>query len=341
MLTLLSLSSILALSRYALAELHTVDVGGSSLIYNPSSVDAQPGDVVAFIFHEKNHTATQSSLAQPCVPLPGGLNTGFQPVSPNETNLPVESFTVPDSNPIWFFCMQADHCSKSGMVFAVNPGDKLAQFQAAATAGTASSAPTSSATVTYSTSVYSTTATATSSGASSTSSSTGSGTNHMVTVGAGGALTYNPSNLNASVGDTITFQFAAKNHSATQSSFANPCKKLALTASNGQSGFDSGFNPVANGSATFPQFTVTVNDTNPIWVYCAQTGHCAQGMVFAANAPATGNTFDAFQQAAKSSNSSSSASASSPSSTGGALSVFSGRNAVLAFISLTLGAMLI
>lgn len=33
--------------------------------------------------------------------------------------------------------------------------------------------------------------------------------NHVVTVGAGGALAYSPNNLVAAVGDTITFQFVA------------------------------------------------------------------------------------------------------------------------------------
>jgi hypothetical protein len=42
-------------------------------------------------------------------------------------------------------------------------------------------------------------------------------------------------------------------------------------------------------------------------VYCRQTGHCTQGMVFAANAPATGNTFDAYLANAKSGSSGSAA----------------------------------
>ena len=42
--------------------------------------------------------------------------------------------------------------------------------------------------------------------------------------------------------------------------------------------------------------------TAPIWVYCKQTNpksHCNAGMVFAVNAPTTGNTFDAFLAKAK------------------------------------------
>ena len=42
-----------------------------------------------------------------------------------------------------------------------------------------------------------------------------------------------------------------------------------------------------------------VNTTAPIWMFCGQTGHCGQGMVFSINAPATGNTFDAYLANAK------------------------------------------
>lgn len=32
-------------------------------------------------------------------------------------------------------------------------------------------------------------------------------------------------------------------------------------------------------------FTLTINDTNPIWLYCAQVGHCQAGMVAVINPP--------------------------------------------------------
>lgn len=53
--------------------------------------------------------------------------------------------------------------------------------------------------------------------------------------------------------------------------------------------------PVGTDATTFPTWTVPVNTTGPVWVYCAQSGHCTSGMVFAINAPTTGNTFDAFK----------------------------------------------
>jgi len=109
-------------------------------------------------------------------------------------------------------------------------------------------------------------------------------------------LTFQPPNITAKPGDTITFEFQQKNHSVTQSSFSAPCQKLALSSGGKQIGFDSGFMPVAPDATTFPTFTIQVNDTAPIWVYCRQTGHCGQGMVFSANADeCSPQSFEAFQ----------------------------------------------
>lgn len=69
--------------------------------------------------------------------------------------------------------------------------------------------------------------------------------------------------------------------------------------------FFSFSNPVGDTATEFPTYTVPVNDTKPVWVYCAQANHCASGMVFAVNAATTGNTFDAFRAKAMGSSSSS------------------------------------
>ncbi|KAK3935940.1 hypothetical protein QBC46DRAFT_396249 [Diplogelasinospora grovesii] len=119
-------------------------------------------------------------------------------------------------------------------------------------------------------------------------------TNYVVTVGKDSQLKFVPETLNAVVGDTVTYQFFAKNHSVTQSSFADPCHPLA-------GGFFSGFNPSASTDTASPTtWTITVNDTKPIWVYCGQTtgNHCQSGMVHAINAPTSGNTIDAFKASA-------------------------------------------
>lgn len=130
------------------------------------------------------------------------------------------------------------------------------------------------------------------------------GTTIKVSVGENG-LTYTPNNITAAVGTAIEFDFFPKNHTVTQSSFADPCHPLNT---NGVfNGFFSGFVPTAS-SPSGSTFTIIVNDTTPIWFYCAQTtgNHCQSGMVGSINAPTTGNkTLAAFEALAKVANTSS------------------------------------
>lgn len=63
---------------------------------------------------------------------------------------------------------------------------------------------------------------------------------HKIVVGADGLFAYNPANISASIGDTVTFEFRPKNHTVTQSSFSNPCQPLADTSLAGVIGFKSG-----------------------------------------------------------------------------------------------------
>jgi len=157
--------------------------------------------------------------------VPDGATSGF----------PLAEFTVVDTNPIWVYCRQGNHCQQ-GMVFAINPGDKFAAFQAAATGASSPSATASSSPSATSVSSQSPATTST----TSTPSSTPSVVDHKVIVGGPNILSYSPSNITAQVGDTITFEFHQKNHTITASSFDAPCRALALTSSTGQVGFDSG-----------------------------------------------------------------------------------------------------
>lgn len=295
-----SLFLVLGVVSLAQAAQFNVTVGGGPLRYDPQFVNANPGDTIIFTFKQSNHTATQSTLAQPCVKASSGFDSGYMAVPASNTNgpFPAAQLTVQDTNPVWVYCKQGNHCQQ-GMVFAVNPGTQFAAFQAAAMGNTTAS---SSSPVTATTPTAVATATATSTPTSGTS------TDHKVVVG-GSTLTYTPSNITAQVGDTVTFQFMQKNHTATQSTFANPCRALTLTSTSGQVGFDSGFMAVASNATTFPTYTVKINDTAPIWVYCKQTGHCGQGMVFAVNAVESGaNSYAAFKAQAIQLNGTSSAS---------------------------------
>jgi len=124
---------------------------------------------------------------------------------------------------------------------------------------------------------------------------------NLVLVGDGG-LTFNPPSVMAAQGDTVTFEFRAKNHSVTQSTFADPCKIMTTPAA----GVNSGFQAVKNGTTTFAQWSFTVdNGTAPLWFYCAQktpVNHCQMGMVFAVN-PTADKTYEMYLANAKASNS--------------------------------------
>ncbi|KAF2741712.1 hypothetical protein M011DRAFT_514230 [Sporormia fimetaria CBS 119925] len=78
-----------------------------------------------------NHTLTQSSFEQPCNNR-SGFDTGFQQFNPvNASGRFLVDYQVTTKDPQWFFCAQISpksHC-QSGMVFALNPGEKLDEFQ--------------------------------------------------------------------------------------------------------------------------------------------------------------------------------------------------------------------
>jgi len=122
----------------------------------------------------------------------------------------------------------------------------------------------------------------------------------LVQVGAGGQLAFSPTNVTAAVGDTISFQFQGKNHSVTQSTFANPCEIQTTPAQ----GIDSGFQLVPANATQLPQWSFTVNNASaPLWFFCAQTipgNHCQAGMVFSVNAnPDSPKSFAAYQALSK------------------------------------------
>jgi len=124
-----------------------------------------------------------------------------------------------------------------------------------------------------------------------------------VSVGFNNQLVFNPANISAQVGDVVAFTFLNKNHSVTQSTFADPCSIMTAPAQ----GIDSGFQPVAANATMLPQWSFTVNNASaPLWFYCAQTipaVHCHAGMVFSVNANENSpKSFEAYQAAAMSGN---------------------------------------
>jgi len=180
--------------------------------------------------------------------------------------------------------------------------------------------------------------------ATTTATTTAATTTHTIIVGMNSTLTYTPSSVNASIGDTVTFQFVAGNHTATQSTFADPCANNTTP----MTGIDSGFRPAAANASSLPAYSFAVTNSTPLWFYCRQAGHCQKGMVFAVN-PTAEATFATFQQTAMSSNTTTGGSASTSGSatapaaaktttaTNGALALGSSAAGIVTTISLLVG----
>ncbi|KAI0702496.1 hypothetical protein BC835DRAFT_1411047 [Cytidiella melzeri] len=367
-----ALPAVFAAATAVSATVYDVTVGSASgaLTFTPEAISAAVGDQVVFHFQQKNHTATQSSFANPCGLKEGGFDSGFNPVPANQTdNFPTFTIPVNDLNPIWVFCDQAagtpnSHCGQ-GMVFAVNcPADGSpnsftnfknaalaigAQLKANASAAsatvsaaaTATPPPTSTESWSYTTapagysypaapSVSTVTVTVTVDqdvwtttygsypGSPDPTPAALTGQVHTVIVGNNGTLTYDPPFVMAQPRDTISFEFHAKNHTATLTSFGTPCVPNLLA--DGTHTLDSGFMFVDANATTFPTWNVTVNDTTPLWFSCQQTNpksHCGAGMVFAVNPVQTSpRNFSAYQALAMIANgTNATTSASSPNTT--------------------------
>ncbi|KAF7907056.1 uncharacterized protein EAF01_004643 [Botrytis porri] len=117
---------------------------------------------------------------------------------------------------------------------------------------------------------------------------------HIVRVGQANnstALQYFPDNISAKVGDVIQFQFAAGNHTVTQSTFDAPCVPISQSSNN--TGVFSGFMDVAaglNNTGMVPVFSMPVKVATPLWFYCSQGKHCQKGMVLVVNENTAANS---------------------------------------------------
>ncbi|CAK7210879.1 hypothetical protein SBRCBS47491_000927 [Sporothrix bragantina] len=110
---------------------------------------------------------------------------------------------------------------------------------------------------------------------------------HTIAVGATG-FTFSPNNLsNVAVGSIIEFNFYPGNHSVVRSAYKFPCIPYEDTGPN-RVGFFSGFLDTNVYSSDGPKYRVRVNDTDPIFYYCAAPGSCiTQGMIGVINPNST------------------------------------------------------
>ena len=254
----------------------------------PNNVNAKVGDVVEFDFLAKSHSLTQSEFLTPCT-YNGRFDTGLnQPNPMNISGLHVVPLTVSTEKPQWFYCKQQgppNHCGK-GMVFGLNPGNKMDQFIQNA--------------INQNGALNSNVIASNSIPSIPTASSTAAATTTTITVGLNGGqvLRFDPPFLpKVSIGDKLHFDFHALNHTLTESSLEAPCAKLMGTE------VDTNFQNVNKMDIpNLKPFDLTITEDKPRFFYCKQAnrtpkGHCGKGMVFAVNVDAA--TFATFEQNAE------------------------------------------
>ncbi|KAJ7772133.1 hypothetical protein DFH07DRAFT_217303 [Mycena maculata] len=139
-----------------------------------------------------------------------------------------------------------------------------------------------------------------SSAASSTSLSPAQIT-HFITVANNLTATnasnvFQPNVVNASLGETVYFNFTQGNHSATQSTFAVPCVPASQSNSS-INGFNTGLRPAGNGTS-ITNFIIIMNPdivNTTLWFYDINTcGIGGVGVINAGNVTATDQPYDAF-----------------------------------------------
>ncbi|RAL63289.1 hypothetical protein DID88_004365 [Monilinia fructigena] len=116
---------------------------------------------------------------------------------------------------------------------------------------------------------------------------------HTVVVGSSNTslLLFTPQEITAQPGDKVEFQFSQRNHTVTQSTFESPCEPI-------DNAINSGFVPTAANQSMVTTFTMTVNSTAPMFMYCAQGKHCQAGMVLTINASNGTQNFGTYKAAA-------------------------------------------
>lgn len=91
---------------------------------------------------------------------------------------------------------------------------------------------------------------------------------YQVQVGPG--LSYSPDSVTAAEGDIVQFTFGS-GHDVVSGAFDSPCQPDGV---------------VSSGMGTDGQvFSVTINSTDAMWIYCSVPQHCERGMAMVINPP--------------------------------------------------------
>ncbi|KAI1283300.1 hypothetical protein F5Y07DRAFT_408687 [Xylaria sp. FL0933] len=111
----------------------------------------------------------------------------------------------------------------------------------------------------------------------------------VVTVGKG-SFKFSPDTITANPGDEIVFEFWSDGHSVARSAFGFPCIPYEYITPD-STGFFSG-EIVSVTSSSRPRFTVTVDDTEPIFFYDATTDSCKMNRMIGVINPNSSWTLD-------------------------------------------------
>jgi len=125
-----------------------------------------------------------------------------------------------------------------------------------------------------STLVYSETVTSSGAAASSTASS---GPKIVdVTVNKGGTHRFAPEEIEANVGDVISFYFFPTNHSVVKAEYGFPCVPYNYVEPGTKDMFYSG-NRLMQATDAIQEWNLTVNSTEPVFFYCSALESCNKG----------------------------------------------------------------
>ncbi|PHH60787.1 hypothetical protein CDD81_1138 [Ophiocordyceps australis] len=217
-------------------DVHVVAVGKNPMTnetaqkYFPDRITAKPGDMVQFQFWAGNHTVTQSSFDEPCMPL--GMSASGETATGGKTS------KVGSSG-------QGARGSQSGTETGMAETGM-------AEAGMAEA------------------------GMEEASGNSASG-NSALPAAAGQDAESEAGMAGSSSNKATLKKLGAR---ATNSSMSGSAQgKGAMT------GIFSSFMPVAASMSMgqIPVFTIMINDTKPVWIYCGQARHCQNGMVMVIN----------------------------------------------------------
>ncbi|KAI0302343.1 hypothetical protein B0F90DRAFT_1667553 [Multifurca ochricompacta] len=113
--------AVLVIACLAAAKTIVITVGGNTTTFVPQSVAAALGDIVTFNFVSGNHTATESTFSNPCIPAHetditiNGFDSGFRETRSNTSGsiLTVPILIQNVNHTFWFF--DYNSCGEGGV----------------------------------------------------------------------------------------------------------------------------------------------------------------------------------------------------------------------------------